>query len=140
MRNESGSVSNTRCKDIVVSDGMLTESGGVFLLQSGIANGGATSMATNDTVVSTSYTLVKKKISSISLFQQGTLANGKKGQFLTIQITEVQYPGTFTVTPTKATGFRTLLFEAVGDLQTLLYVDDTVGWIPVNNGSVELQN
>lgn len=97
-------------------------------------------MATNDTVVSTSYTLVKKKISSISLFQQGTLANGKKGQFLTIQITEVQYPGTFTVTPTKATGFRTLLFEAVGDLQTLLYVDDTVGWIPVNNGSVELQN
>lgn len=138
VKSEDGTVANTQCKDLQVSDGMLSKSGNIFLLRSGVANGGATSMTTSDTAVNPSFTFVRKAISSDPAFQTGTLANGEKGQILTILITEVDGNGTFTLTPTTTTGFTSMIFEGPKDLVTLLYVDDTVGWVPITYGSVQM--
>ena len=56
-----------------------------------------------------------------------TLANGKPGQRLTINISA--YVGNGTLTPTTKTGFTNIVFAAAGQKATLEYVDDTVGWI-----------
>lgn len=94
-------------------------------------------MSTADSVVSTSYSLVKKAIAGIAGFDTGTLGNGRSGQILTILITEVPSGYSWTLTPSRKTGFTALVFEAVGDQVTLLYVDDTVGWILISRESVQ---
>lgn len=141
VQTEDGTVKNLRCKDLKVSDGFLESVGSgsdaYFLLRAGLANGGATSMTTNETVVSTSYNYVYKSIASDPAFNAGTLANGKKGQVITIHITEVESGGTWTLTPATRTGFDTLVFEMVDDFITLLYLDDTSGWVVIGgSGSV----
>lgn len=57
-----------------------------------------------------------------------TLANGKEGQVLVINLT-TDGGGAGTLTPTTKTGFATIVFADAGDQAVLLYVDDTVGWI-----------
>jgi len=57
-----------------------------------------------------------------------TLANGKPGQILVINLT-TDGGGTGTLTPATCTGFSTIAFDEAFDQATLLYVDDTVGWI-----------
>jgi len=57
-----------------------------------------------------------------------TLANGKPGQVLTISLT-TDGGGTGTLTPTTKTGFATIVLADVKDTVTLLYIDDTIGWI-----------
>jgi len=56
-----------------------------------------------------------------------TLANGLPGQVLTITLAATSGDGT--LTPVTKTGFATIVFAGVKDTATLLYVDDTVGWI-----------
>jgi hypothetical protein len=57
-----------------------------------------------------------------------TLANGLPGQTLTIYLS-VDGGGDGTLTPATASNFSTILFADAGDQATLLYVDDTIGWI-----------
>ena len=57
-----------------------------------------------------------------------TLANGKPGQVLCIDLT-VDGGGAGTLTPATATGWATIVFADAGDRATLMYVDDTIGWI-----------
>lgn len=64
------------------------------------------------------------------------LANGTPGQVLTFIVVGAQSGGTWVITPTTKTGFRNLTFNALGDQATLLYVNDTVGWIVVALESV----
>lgn len=137
VRNEAGTVANEVCKDIRVTAG-LTDDDDYFTLATGAPAGGSTSMTTGDTAVSTSFSYVRKAIASDPAFSTGTLANGKPGQLLTIEITEVQGSGTWTLTPTTKTGFTSLLFEAVGDRVSLLYIDNTVGWIIVGDTTVNI--
>jgi hypothetical protein len=59
-----------------------------------------------------------------------TLANGVKGQKLTISLV-TDGGGTGTLTPTTKSGFVSIAFADAGDTVTLEYVDDTVGWIIV---------
>lgn len=59
-----------------------------------------------------------------------TLANGEPGQMLTISLT-TDGGGDGTLTPATCTGFATIVFADVKDTATLLYVDDTIGWILV---------
>lgn len=143
ITEDGGSVSNTRCRDVRVSEGALTKVGtgnsSYFLIRAGINSGGATSATTLDTAISTSYSIVDKEIASDPLFQTGTLANGVPGQVLTIRVTVIENNGTFTLTPSTAYGFTSLVFEAVNDLVTLLYVDDTVGWIIISQESVQTE-
>ncbi|NJM12589.1 MAG: hypothetical protein HC889_12605 [Synechococcaceae cyanobacterium SM1_2_3] len=56
-----------------------------------------------------------------------TLANGFPGQILTISL--VTDGGDGTLTPATKSGFATIVFADVKDTATLMYIDDTVGWI-----------
>jgi hypothetical protein len=57
-----------------------------------------------------------------------TLANGEPGQVLLIELA-TDGGGAGTLTPTTKTGFATIVFADAGDRATLLYVDDTYGWV-----------
>lgn len=59
-----------------------------------------------------------------------TLANGAPGQLITISLT-TDGGGDGTLTPATCTGFATIVFADVKDTATLLYVDDTIGWVLV---------
>lgn len=140
MRSQVGTVSNTRCVPVEVSPGALTTSGEgknlVYVLRAGLASGGATSMTTAETTVSTSYSQVDKKISNDPAYASGTLADSIPGSVLTIRITEVNGSGVFALSPDTATGFTSIVFAAVDDIVSLLYVDDTVGWIILSDDRV----
>lgn len=135
--SEDGTVSSNKCEDVHVSGDGFTDEGSYFLLTTSKLTYGYTSMTTQQIAVSTSYTMVFKAISADPAFSTGTLADGKRGQLLTIKITAVNGNGTWTLTPTHKTGFTSLVFEAVGDLITLLYVDDVTGWIQITKESVQ---
>lgn len=64
-----------------------------------------------------------------------TLANGLPGQVLFIDLV-TDGGGDGTLTPTTCTGFATIVFADAGDRATLLYIDDTVGWVIVGLSGV----
>ena len=64
-----------------------------------------------------------------------TLANGKPGQVLFIKL-YIDGNGDGTLTPATASGWATIVFADAGDRATLLYVDDTIGWIIVGLSGV----
>jgi len=59
-----------------------------------------------------------------------TLANGLPGQSLIITLA-VDGGGTGTLTPATSTFWSTIAFADAGDQATLLYIDDTLGWVIV---------
>lgn len=64
-----------------------------------------------------------------------TLADGENGQILTIDLA-TDGGGDGTLTPTRKTGFTTVVFADAGDNATFLYVDDTVGWVIIGAAGV----
>ena len=56
-----------------------------------------------------------------------TLANGDPGQVLVLNLTTDGGDGT--LTPATATGWATIVFADAGDQATLMYVDDSIGWL-----------
>jgi hypothetical protein len=56
-----------------------------------------------------------------------TLADGVPGQLITISL--VVDGGDGTLTPATCTGFATIVFADAKDTATLLYIDDTIGWV-----------
>jgi len=118
--------------DAITSDGSTLT---FNLMLAGFGNGGQVSMATSDLAVSTSYGFTLKAISS-TVGAAGTLANGVPGQLLTIYISARTGSGTYILTPTTKTGYTSITFDAVADSVTLLYVSDSVGWVPVASSAV----
>ena len=57
-----------------------------------------------------------------------TLADGTPGQILVINLV-TDGGGDGTLTPATATGWATIVFADASDQATLLYVDDTIGWV-----------
>lgn len=64
-----------------------------------------------------------------------TLADGSPGQVLIINLT-TDGGGDGTLTPTTATGWATIVFADAGDQATLMYVNDTIGWIILGSKGV----
>ncbi len=64
-----------------------------------------------------------------------TLADGRAGQVLTLALV-VDGGGTGTLTPATKTGFATIVFADAGDIATLKYIDDTVGWVLLGTAGV----
>lgn len=122
---------------------VVTQDGSNFNLEcsstlstSGIANGGAVSIASTVTAVPVSYAFVRKVLDSDgnAAFTAGTLANGTPGQVLTIFASGMTPSGAttggnFTITPSTTTGFRSIKLSAIGDVVSLLYIDDFYGWV-----------
>jgi hypothetical protein len=64
-----------------------------------------------------------------------TLANGAPGQILTL-ILGTDGGGDGTLTPATKTGFATIVFADAGDNATLMYIDDTVGWVLLGTAGI----
>ena len=76
------------------------------------------------------------------------LANGTAGQMITIMLT-ADSGGSLYITNSKVssavfsmtkTGWSSIKFDDAGDVVTLLYVDDTTGWIIVGGSGVTIAN
>lgn len=107
------------------------------MIAAGATNGGATSMASTTTAVPVGYAYVNMAITTADpLYSAKTLANGKKGQIQTIHA----YTGssTTTITPATSYGWSVATFNAVDDQLTLMYLNDTDGWIVLEATSVSL--
>ena len=98
--------------------------------------GGASSINSSSTYLTSAgiaYSIIRKRIGGgggLDSTNGGTsLPNGTPGQVLSFIITTVQSGGSWIITPVTKTGFSTITFDTANDLATLLYVDDTTGWI-----------
>jgi hypothetical protein len=119
----------------VTSDGSTYNIGcSPNLAESGFANAGYVSLASTSATISPSYTYVLKVLDTDgnAAFTAGNLANGTPGQMLTI--TAIGFSpggggGTYTLTPTTSLTLKNVVFTAKGDSVTLVYLDDTNGWI-----------
>ena len=63
-----------------------------------------------------------------------TLADGYPGQLIHLHL--ASDGGNGTLTPDTKTGWATIVFADAGDRATLLYVDDSIGWIIVSLSGV----
>lgn len=95
--------------------------------------GAATTMVTTDTVIPVTYATVRITISSRTC----TLANGVKGQVLTLVGIDA-ISGTVTISPATSTGWASVAMATNGHSLTLLYVDDTTGWIIIGYSGVTI--
>ena len=94
-------------------------------IYAGAQRGGVSTMVSGSLAVPVSYALVVKAITQVAT--PLTLANGVPGQILTFQVSTLT--GSAVLTPTLCTGFTTITFDAAKEYVTLLYIDDTYGWI-----------
>lgn len=125
---------------------VMTNDGAIYnincspnLQTSGIANGGAVSLATIDAGVPVSFSYVRKAISNLGSTTD-PIPNGIPGQMMVISITSVVGGGTWTLTPATATGWKNIQFNAAGQSALFTYVNDTVGWIYPVSGSTGATN
>lgn len=95
---------------------------------------GATSVAGATLAIPVTHRYVAKTTGGAEAL---TLANGTPGQLLTIELAVDGGDGT--LTPTTKTGFAAIVFADAGDIVTLEYVDDTVGWIIVGAAGATAQ-
>ena len=103
----------------------------------GFATGNASgvSMAASGTkALPVGYSAVIKTIGSAAAL---TLADGTPGQVLTI-IADNASAYTAVLTPATKTGFSTITFNATADSVTLLYLNDTAGWVVIGTNSVTI--
>lgn len=115
--------------DITASDTLTFKTN---LLASGVANGGATTVVTGTTALPATYSVASVYVTSRTL----TVGNGTEGQILVLYATPLTDTGTLTITATTKTGWSSIAMDTVADSVTLLYVDDTVGWIVVGMAGV----
>jgi hypothetical protein len=111
----------------------IDSNGSFNLILAGTGTSGAVSMTTAQYDVLPGYTYVRKAIAADAAYNNGIMANGTPGQLLTIFITARSGSGSFVLTPTTKTGFSSVTFDAVGDMATFFYTDDTNGWFLVSH-------
>ena len=107
---------------------------GGSILSAGLGNAGYVSLASSSATISPSYTYVLKVLDTDgnALFTAGNLVNGTPGQILTI--TAIGFSpgganGTYTLTPITSLTLKSVVFTLKGDKATLIYMDNTNGWI-----------
>ena len=95
----------------------------------GFYQGASTTVASGTVIIpSTGYTLVSKTIGE-GVGTVCTLAAGRVGQLLVIVAGTVTGSDTAVITPATKTGFSTVTLATAKQSVTLLYVNDTYGWI-----------
>lgn len=109
----------------------------LYAMGRGNAASSLASSATNLGAWSVPYVFVRKSIGGDSGLDEtdgGTrLPNGYDGQVIVFYIGSCMTGGSWIVTPVTRTGFNYITFDAVGETVTLLYVNDTIGWIIIAN-------
>lgn len=113
------------------------------LFTAGLASSfyGAVNLRSSETVTSSgatasSLTTTITKYNTTAGAQSPTLADGTEGQIKVFVMTVRGGSNNTTLTPSRKTGFSNLVFDAVGETATLMYVDGTSGWIIIStNGT-----
>lgn len=145
--------SHANCKSDVITDldfkapagsDVLTQSGlsmavpvlGSTMFATGVANGGATSIASTTDAIPVGYGFVRMAIPSNgdAAYTAKTLANGYPGEVLTVYVAGLSPSGATTggnatITPATSTGFSAIKLTAVNDMARFLYMDSTTGWV-----------
>lgn len=88
--------------------------------------GGGTTVAADVLAIPITHAYVAKTTGGDA--EALTLADGENGQVLVIDL-DTDGGGDGTLSPTTCSGFTSIVFEDAGDVATLMYVDDVVGWI-----------
>ena len=126
-------------------DGFASSDGRVLTIFSNGHRSGVTtnvSQESNLTDAALAYGFIYRSSLNNSVAYLVTLANGTPGQMLTIQMGTLT-SGTYVITDDGVagasgsvylkTGWDDITFDTTGDSITLLYLDDTNGWIIVAN-------
>ena len=102
------------------------------LLAIGLYNGSVTEVGTGLTALPSAYKAARVYMEAKTL----TLANGIVGQVMLIE----GYGATanLVLTATTKTGWTTITLDTEGDSATLLYLDNTLGWMIVGTNSVSV--
>lgn len=102
----------------------------------GQARNGVSIVATGTTAITPTYAVYDIMSTSRTI----TVANGVPGQIVTLVCrTNLDYTlGTATITATTKTGWTSGAMDARKDSITLLYVDDTYGWVIVGTNSITI--
>lgn len=94
------------------------------------------SSSTNIDPVNQAYTVVRKCIGSNGGKDEtgvGTiLENGTPGKVLVLVAIVVDTDGSWIVTPRNSKVMTNVVLDAVGEMITLVYFSDTVGWVPMS--------
>lgn len=88
--------------------------------------GGGTTVAADALAIPVTHAYVAKTTGADA--EALTLADGTAGQVITIDL-DTDGTGDGTLSPTTCSGFTSIVFADAGDNATLMYIDDTVGWI-----------
>ena len=114
---------------------LVTNDGSVYNLEcspnifnAGVANGAAVSFTTGGLGVPTTAGAIVLQITS-TVGQTASLGPAVPGQIISIFVSSVSGSGTMAIIPSKATGFYGVNFTAAKQIATLLYLNDTAGWI-----------
>ena len=94
---------------------------------------GGTTSAADSLAIPVTHAYVAKTTGSDA--EALTLANGVPGQILVISLV-VDGGGTGTLTPATKSGFVSIAFADAGDIASLLYVNDTIGWVILGTAGV----
>jgi hypothetical protein len=103
--------------------------------------GGASTVSSSSTAVdptSQAYTVVRKCVGGNSGLDEtgvGTrLPNGVPGKIIHLVIIALSTDGSWVITPVTSTVITNITLDAVNESVTLLYLNSTVGWIPISVG------
>lgn len=109
----------------------------LYAMGRGNAASSLASSATNLAAWSIPYVFVRKSVggnSSLDETDYGTrLPNGVDGQVTVFYIGSLMTDGSWIIKPVTCTGFNYITMDTKGDQITLLYVDDTIGWVILDN-------
>ena len=133
---KSGSVVTVNLSDAVDTDGDITFRSNVIAIGRIAASSSLDSSSNGIGVGNVPYVYIRKIVSGTEAL---TIPDGTTGQILVLIFVQ-DAPGsgsTWTLTPTTSQVFDTILMTAVADQVTLLYIDDSIGWIVlVEEGTV----
>jgi hypothetical protein len=97
--------------------------------------GASTTVASGTAVIPiTGYSVVVKNISE-KVGSVATVANGVSGQVLQIVALTLTGSDTLIITPATTSGFTTVTLSAAKQSVTLLYLNDTLGWVVIGTAN-----
>lgn len=103
----------------------------------GVDDAGYTSITqSTDNISSVAFSFIYKDIPTTN--RTGSLPDGNPGMILTV-MAATDYGGSWMLMGSTKTGWAGLLFDDIYDSATLLYVDDSIGWVVIASNGLTIQ-
>lgn len=119
----------------------LTVSGNIkFLTYLSAIGSGPSDVTTLPTTAANSQTTLYRVARVFLATRTLTFGNGYPGQLMFLVAEPLSDTGTLTIDVTTQFGWTSISMDTIGDTVTLLYVDDTLGWIVAAAQGVTINN